>query len=501
MNIYATDQIKAWDAYTMEHEPIASIDLMERAAMACAEWIIHSPHTNKAFYIFCGKGNNGGDGLVIARLLIQLNKEVDVYILEHGAPGTPEFQTNLQRLHKTTHRIHFLQTAEAFPSIKQDDIIIDALFGIGLSRPVDGLAAAIIQKINQTGNTVIAIDLPSGMYADKSSLHITKIMASETLSFQAWKPALLMEENALFSGNIHLLNIGLHSAFEKEQKTAWDMLTGDEIRKLMTPRKPFAHKGNYGHALLIAGSKGKMGAALLAAEACLRSGAGLLTVHLPRCGYEIMQTALPEAMVSTDPEVDFFSNTPDDLSFFKTIGIGPGLGKESITAKAMMDILKHYRNPMVLDADALNIIAHYGTKNVSIPVGSILTPHPGEFERLFGKTSNHFERVQLALEKAAELQSVIILKTKFTLIASPDGTAFFNPTGNPGMAKGGSGDVLTGILTGLLSRGYNSVDAAKIGVYIHGYAADLAASELGMESILARDIISRLASAFVHIQG
>ncbi len=501
MNIYASEQINEWDAYTMEHEPIASIDLMERAAMTCTDWIIHSPYANKHFHIFCGKGNNGGDGLVMARLLIQMNKEVDVYILEHGAPGTPEFQTNLHRLHKTTHRIHFLQSADAFPSIEKEDIIVDALFGIGLSRPADGLAADLIQKINQTGNVVVSIDLPSGMYADQTSIHITKIIASETLSFQAWKPALLMEENASFSGNIHLLNIGLRPAFENEQKTAWNMLTGEEVKKIMIPRKPFSHKGNYGHALLIAGSKGKMGAPLLAAEACLRCGAGLLTVHLPACGYEIMQTALPEAMVSTDAEEDIFSKAPDDLSIFKTIGIGPGLGKETITAEALMHILNHYRNPMVIDADALNIIAQYGVKNASIPPGSILTPHPGEFVRLFGASSNHFQRVALALQKAAELQSVIILKTKFTLIACPDGSAFFNPTGNPGMAKGGSGDVLTGILTGLLSRGYDPVDAAKIGVFIHGYAGDLAVADMGMESVLARDIISRLASAFVDIQG
>jgi hydroxyethylthiazole kinase-like uncharacterized protein yjeF len=501
MNIYTSDQIKAWDAYTIEHEPIASIDLMERAAMACTDWIIHSSCVNKSFHVFCGKGNNGGDGLAIARLLIQQNKEVDVYILEHGAPGTPEFQINLQRLHKSTHRIHFLQTADAFPILKEDDVIIDALFGIGLSCPVEGLAAALIYKINQTGNRVIAIDLPSGMYADKSALDIPKIIASDTLSFQSWKPALIMEENASFTGSIHLLNIGLHPAFENGQRTSWNMLTGEEIRKLMIPRKPFSHKGNYGHVLLIAGSKGKSGAALLAAEACLRSGAGLLTVHLPASGYEIMQTALPEAMVSTDVKEDIFSKAPDNLSIYKTIGIGPGLGKEPITAEAMMNVLKHFRNPMVIDADALNIMAQYGIKNISVPPGSILTPHPGEFERLLGKSTNHFERVKLALENAAELQSVIILKTKFTLIACPDGNAYFNPTGNPGMAKAGSGDVLTGILTGLLSRGYDPVDAAKIGVYIHGYAGDLAVADMGMESVLARDLISRLAPTFVEMHG
>jgi NAD(P)H-hydrate epimerase len=500
MHIYAAEQIKKWDAFTIAHEPITAVDLMERAAMSGIEWILRSSYADRPFHIFCGKGNNGGDGLAMARLLLQLNKTVDVYILEHGAPGTPEFQTNLQRLHKTTHRIHFLQSAATFPAIQKDDVIIDALFGIGLSRPVEGLAAALIDFINQTGNPVIAIDIPSGMYADKTSIGIPVIKATETLSFQSWKPAQIMEENAVNTGHVHLLPIGLHPAFEKDQKTAWNMLTGDELRQLMTPRTPYSHKGNYGHALLIAGSKGKIGAALLAAEACLRSGAGLLTVHLPGCGYEIMQTALPEAMVSIDTAENMITQMPEDLALYKTIGIGPGLGKETATAEALVSLLRHYSNPMVIDADALNLIAQYGLKNIAIPKGSVLTPHPGEFERLFGKTANHFERVRLALTKAAELQCTIVLKTRFTLIASPDGNAYFNPTGNPGMAKGGSGDVLTGILTGLICRGYPPLEAAKLGVYLHGYAGDLAVADMGMESVLARDLISRLAISFREMQ-
>jgi NAD(P)H-hydrate epimerase len=499
MNIFSSDLIRLWDDYTITHEPIESVDLMERAGNACVEWIVRSSYERKAFHVFCGKGNNGGDGLVIARLLLQLRKEVDIYILEHGAPGTPAFQTNLQRLHKCTHRIHFIQAADAFPKIENNDVIIDALFGIGLSRPVEGLAAVLIAQINQSGNTIISIDIPSGMYADQSSVGIPKIMAHDTLSFQAWKPAFLMEENGDFTGNIHILNIGLHPAFENEHISKWNLLTGEELKKLLLPRKSFSHKGNYGHALLIAGSKGKMGAAVLAAEACLRSGAGLLTVHMPECGYTTMQTSLPEAMVSCDAHHHFISSLPHDLSIYQTIGIGPGIGTAPETATAVQQLFRSNTKPLVLDADALNIIAQRKISNLAIPPGSILTPHPGEFERLFGKTSDHFERVARALQKAAALQVVIILKTKYTLIACPDGKAYFNPTGNAAMAKGGSGDVLTGVLTGLLCRGYDSVTAAKIGVYIHGYAGDLAAASLGMESVLARDIIGQLAPVFVEL--
>ena len=499
MNIYTGKQIKSWDAYTMAHEPISSVDLMERAATACVEWIVRASYDNKPFHIFCGKGNNGGDGLVMARLLIQLQKEVEVYVLEHGAPGTPEFQINLQRLHKHTHRIHFLQNMEAFPVMKMEDVIIDALFGIGLSRPVDAFAAQLIERINQSGNRVISIDIPSGMYADQSSVSIPKIMAHDTISLQAWKPAFLMEENEAYTGNIHIVPIGLHPAFEKAQTATWNLLTGDEVKKMLLPRKPFSHKGDYGHALIIAGAKGKMGAAVLSAEACLRSGAGLLTTHIPECGYTIMQMSVPEAMVSPDAHEQYFSSPPLNLSAFKTIGIGPGIGTSVATSAALLQVMSHYNKPMVLDADALNIIAQQDISNVHIPAGSILTPHPGEFERLFGQTSNHFNRVALALNSAAALKSVIILKTKYTLIACPDGIAFFNPTGNPAMAKGGSGDVLTGMLTGLLSRGYDAVTAAKIGVYIHGYVGDLAAANLGMESVLARDMIAYLPAAFVDL--
>ena len=498
MKIFSADQIKAWDAYTIEHEPVASIDLMERAATVCAAWIIKT-YPKAVFRIFCGKGNNGGDGLAIARLLLQQHLSVFVYIYETGATGSPDFQENLHRLHSVTHEIHFLQHEEAFPFIDPDDVVIDALFGIGLQRPLEGLAAQLVTYLNNRASNIISIDLPSGLYADKCSLGNAVINARHTLTFEGWKIAFLMEENAAYCGNIQLLPIGLHPNFLEKTDTRFQMLTGTFCKSSLRRRAPFSHKGNYGHALMIAGSKGKIGAAVLAGTACMRSGVGLLTMHLPACGSTVIHTILPEAMLSEDQQEDIFSTLPDDLLKFNAIGIGPGIGTASATSEALQELLKAYPRPVVLDADALNILAQTGMTEMHLPAGSILTPHPKEFERLCGKASNHFERMELALQKAKEWNVIIILKTKFTLIACPDGKAWFNPTGNPGMAKAGSGDVLTGILTGLLARGYEPVIAAQLGVYWHGYAGDLAAAAWHEEAMKAGDIIQSLPAAFQAI--
>jgi NAD(P)H-hydrate epimerase len=287
--------------------------------------------------------------------------------------------------------------------------------------------------------------------------------------------------------------------FRENTDTRFQMITGEYCKNKMKKRNPFSHKGNYGHALIVAGSKGKIGAAVLAGTACIRSGVGLLTLHLPACGVSVLHATLPEAMVSEDIQDDFFSMLPADLSKFNVIGIGPGIGTAPQTAEALKNLLSTYHRPVVMDADALNILAQIGMENIQLPTGSILTPHPGEFERLCGKTAEHFERMELALQKAREWNCVMVLKSKFTLIACPDGKAWFNPTGNPGMAKAGSGDVLAGMLTALLARGYDSVTAAQLGVYLHGYAGDLAAVALHEESMKAGDIIQSLPAAFQAI--
>lgn len=501
MKILSAEEIRLWDQYTIQNEPISSIDLMERAAIACVEWLLKKYPDAPSFGIFCGKGNNGGDGLAIARLLMEKGFSVTIHILEFGHKGTEDFQTNLARLHQFPNAdIHFVQSAQNFHHFPPGQIVIDALFGSGLNRGIEGVTTQLVEHINASGCEIISVDIPSGLFTDHSSKGNLSVQANHTLSFQCLKPAFLFPENDKATGEIQILDIGLHHDFYKSLNSRFELLDDTIIHSIHKPRNRFAHKGHYGHALLVAGSYGKIGAAVLSAKACLRSGAGLLTCHIPSCGYSILQTAVPEAMVMTDFNSSFNTKLEDDLMKYEGIGVGPGIGTASETKMMLREIFDTYRNPVVLDADALNIIASQKDLLNLVPVGSILTPHPKEFERLFGEAANDFDRVRLALEKAKELSSIIILKGHHTFIATPDGRGFFNSTGNPGMATPGSGDVLTGILTGLLAQGYSSSETAVLGVYLHGLAGDLAAKELSMEALLAGDIINFLGNAFRFLQ-
>lgn len=497
MKILSAEEIRLWDQYTIEHEPISSIDLMERAAAKCVDWLIHQYPEASSFAVFCGKGNNGGDGLAIARMLMEKGYRVTTHILEFGHLGTADFQTNLARLHKMAgHDIHFIQSEQNFHPFPVGQIIIDALFGSGLNRSIEGVTAKLIDHINNADREIISVDIPSGLFVDHSSKGAVTIFATHTLSFQCYKPAFLFAENEKAVGEIHILDIGLHSGFYQSVFSRFELTDDSTIHSIYKPRRRFSHKGDFGHALLVAGSYGKIGAAVLAAKACMRSGAGLLTCHIPKCGYDILQTSVPEAMVLTDFNSSFNTKIEDDLTKYESIGIGPGIGTASETKMLLREIFDSYRSPVILDADALNIISSQKDLLKLVPAGSILTPHPKEFERLFGETPNEFDRVLLALQKARETNCIIVLKGHHTFIATTDGRGFFNSTGNSGMATAGSGDVLTGILTGLLAQGYSSVEAAILGVYLHGLAGDLAAKQLSLEALVAGDIINNLGAAF-----
>lgn len=500
MKILSAEQVRQWDQYIINNEPILSIDLMERAAATCKNWLLENFPDVPGFTIFCGKGNNGGDGLAIARILLEQQYKVTIYILEFGRKGTEDFQTNLARLHQLPEAdIHFIQSTENFHPVSKDEIIIDALFGSELNRKLEGVAEKLVEHINNTGCQIISIDIPSGLFTDHSSKGNAAIKATYTLTFQCYKAAFFVAENEAAIGTIQLLNIGLQQKFFTTIANKFELVDIATIDSIYKTRKQFSHKGTFGHALMIAGSYGKMGAAILAAKACLRSGVGLLTCHIPQCGYEILQIAVPESMVETDTNENYNTVIEKDLSKYKAIGIGPGIGIETETIKMMRELFNSTQHPIVIDADALNILSAQKELLTSIPSLSILTPHPKEFERLFGASNNDFERIELAIQKAAQLNCVIILKGHHTFIATATGKSFFNSTGNAGMATGGSGDVLTGILTGLLAQGYNSADAAILGVYLHGLAGDLAAKELSMEAMLAGDIVEYIGKAFLTI--
>ncbi|MFN9861932.1 MAG: NAD(P)H-hydrate dehydratase [Bacteroidota bacterium] len=489
--ILSATQIKELDRYTIDHEPIASIDLMERASRAFFDWFCLKFLPPQKIAVVCGTGNNGGDGFAIARMLAEVGYNVNVFVVQGEMPKSLDFQKNLARLDSKISKTEIRQSSELV--LAAFDVVIDTIFGSGLSRPPSGLYAEVIERINNSQANVVAVDIPSGLMMDSHSKGAI-VQADYTVSFQLPKLAFLMPENAKYVGEWITVDIKLSTSFIKQAECKHFLVDRKAAAKILKPRKKFSHKGSYGHALLVAGSLGKMGAAVLGAKAVMRSGAGLLTVLSPKCGYDILQTAVPEAMVEIGGS-DFLEYVPDVWSY-QSIGIGPGIGKQDKTKEALEFILRSYQKPMVLDADALNILSENPQMLERVPPGSILTPHPKEFERLVGAWSDDFARLEKQKQLAKQVNSVIVLRGAFSSIASPDGNVYFNPTGNPGMATGGSGDVLTGILTGLLAQGYDPLDAAILGVYLHGLAGDLAAYELGMDSVVASDLVQYLPGAF-----
>ncbi len=493
MKILSAAQIKELDAYTIQHEPVASIDLMERACRAFTSWFVEQYDATHRVGIICGTGNNGGDGLGIARMLHDWNYPVKVWMVRGGVNETSDFQTNLQRLDPKIQVVEI--TSDPKPELFEDrTILIDAIFGAGLSRPVDGIYEELIDCLNSSKAIRIAVDIPSGMFADKHS-EGEIFRAHHTVSFQLPKLSFIMPENNLFTGAWHLVDIGLSNKGLQEIQSPYYLTTLKTIRKIWKPRSRFDHKGKFGHALLIAGSKGKMGACILSAKAALRSGVGLLTVQVPQSGNPIIQAVVPEAMALIDSSDDYFSEQKSE-DHFTTIGIGPGLGQHADTKHALAQLFEKFNKPMVIDADALNLLSAHAELQHLIPAGSILTPHPKEFERLVGAWTNDFERLVKLQRFSKKITSVVVLKGAYTTIACPSGNVYFNPTGNPGMATGGSGDVLTGILTGLLAQGYSAEETSLLGTYVHGLAGDLAAREKGMTSLIAGDLIDFLPMAF-----
>ena len=490
LKILNTSQIKSLDEYTIKHEPIASIDLMERACHAFVSWFNLHFDSSKKVGVVCGTGNNGGDGLGIARLLKEWGFTVNVWIVRGSVPESADFKINLQRLKAEVFEIKTETEQELFTG---QDILIDAIFGSGLSRPPEGIYAHTIRCMNQAKAIRVAIDIPSGLMVDRPS-DGEIVHAHQTVTFQLPKLSFLFPKSESFVGEWHIVNIGLNESFIQQAENTYFLLEQHDIKSMLHERNKFSHKGNFGHALLIAGSYGKMGAAVLSARAAMRSGLGLLTVHVPKRCYEIIQTSVPEAMASVDASDEWFSSIPA-INNYSSIGVGPGIGQENQTVQALKELLKNVSKPVVLDADALNIIGANKELQGYIPKGSILTPHPREFERIVGSWSNDFERLKKQLELSRKTNCIVLLKGANTSICTPEGKVYFNNTGNPGMATGGSGDVLTGLVTGLLAQGYTSEESAFLGVWIHGLAGDRAAIE-GQDTLIASDIIDHLPEAF-----
>lgn len=499
MKIFTSRQIKEWDQYTIENEPVKSIDLMERAAEAVAGEICRRWVPMRAV-VFAGPGNNGGDALAVARLLAERKFKVSVYLFNIHNNLSPGCSINLKRLTDAGKQEEFVEVKVDFdpPVLDGDTLVIDGLFGIGTDKPLAGGFASLARYINQSGAPVVSIDLPSGLMPEDNSNNVRAniVKATLTLTLQQPKLSMLFADNQACLGEVKVLDIRLDKTFIEKKESRFSLVDETLLRSWLQRRDPFAHKGDMGHALLIAGSYGMAGAAVLAARACMRSGVGKLSVHTPKANSTVMQMGVPEAVLQIDVNEHKFTEAVD-TSKFSAMGIGPGLGTDEATALSLIAQLRRATCPIVIDADALNILASHRTWLQQLPKDCILTPHPKEMERLLGSSAHDCcELLNRASEMASRQQIYILLKGHRSALCLPSGHVVFNTTGNAGMATAGSGDVLTGVITGLLARGYQPHRACILGMYLHGLAGDLAERNVGMESLVASDIVTWLPSAF-----
>lgn len=499
MKIFSTKQIAAIDQFTIQNEPIEDIDLMERASLQIVNWLIHHISNEKKLVVFAGPGNNGGDAMAVARMMADHDYLCEIHLMNFGKKlkGSPAI--NWERLKEQAKvSLSTIESVADIPEISANTVVLDGLFGSGLSRKLEGLPLEIAKKINASDAEVVAIDIPSGLFGEDNSDNTLDdvVHADYTLTLQFPKLSFFFPEHDELLGKWEVLPIGLHPQAIGETGTSYHFLSELDVREKLIPRTKFSHKGTYGHALLIAGSYGKMGACVLASKACLRSGVGLLTTHIPRTAYEIIQTSIPEAMCCIDPSDLMFTEFPK-LDQFSAVGVGPGLGVKPNSRRALNQLLEAKPNKLVLDADALNILSMHPEWLELLPENTVLTPHPKEFERLAGETPDSYSRLQKQLQFSEKYHVIVVLKGAHTCVTTPEGEVFFNTSGNPGMATAGSGDTLTGVILGMLAQQYTPLDAALISVYVHGFAGDLAVKEVGEISLIAGDLIQSLGKAFL----
>ena len=498
MKILNAQQMKGADQATIKKEPISSIDLMERAAYRCFKYLEERIYEDKVIHVFCGMGNNGGDGLAITRFLFLEEYQVQTYIVHFSDNMSEDFVTNYKRAQELNIFPKSIHSEDDFPEIKKGDVVIDAIFGMGLSKAPFGFTKKLIKHINKADATTYSIDVPSGLFIDKPVEDSNAVVKStRTLTFQTPKLALLLPDNEAYLQGFDLVDIGLNKEFIEAVDTNYFYVKNRDIRKIYKERSTYSHKGTFGHSLLIGGSFGKIGACVLAAKAAMKVGSGLVTAYVPKCGYTILQIAIPEVMVEVDAEdsLDFFNFevVPD------VIGLGMGMGTSDKTAKALGKFLESNKIPLVIDADGLNIIAKNKDYLNFLPKNTILTPHPKELERLIGGWKNDYEKLDKIKKFSKKNQCIVVVKGAHTVVVQNE-KCFFNSTGNPALATAGTGDVLTGMITGLLAQKYTPLEAAIFGVFLHGRTADYA--ELlnnNHESFMASDIFYYLTDAYNSI--
>lgn len=504
MKIFTSAQMHDLDNYTIAHEPIKSIDLMERAARRMTEEFESLVGKECDVVVFAGPGNNGGDALAMARMLADDGYGVTVYLFNIKGHLSDDCAANKKRLAENKRLKAFIEITQEFdpPKLDKSTVVIDGLFGSGINKALTGGYAILVKYINASPCRVVSIDIPSGLMPEDNSSNVRAhiVRAAMTFTLQRPKLSFYFPENQVFLGNLHTIDIGISKDGMAETEAEYELLEEHFVKSLLKPRNPYAHKGTMGNGLIVAGKYGMAGAAILATKACLRTGVGKVTIHTTRKNNDILQMSVPEAIMSRDKDETKFSE-PIDTEDFDAMGIGPGLGQDEITAVALIAQLRRTQCPIVVDADALNILGSHRAWLQQLPKGVILTPHPKEFERLAGHCMDTYEQLDKARSLAGRMDIYIILKGHHTAICTPSGKIFLNSTGNAGMATAGSGDVLTGIITSFLAQGYKREEACLLGVYLHGLAGDIAADKLGEESLIASDIIESISKAFKIIKS
>lgn len=499
MKLFNAQQIYAADKSTIANQQIKSDELMERAAVQLFNWLhLRLQGASVKIHLFCGIGNNGGDGVALARHLQDHGYNIGVFVVNYSKTRSKDFLINLERLKERKVWPVFLEEGSTFPEVGRDDIIVDAIFGIGLNRPPAPWVVDLMRHLHKSEALVLSVDIPSGLYMnDVPKNEDAVVKANYVLSFQAPKLVFFLPETGIYMEHWEVLDIGLDQNFLSQLETEYRLIGKNEVLSHYLPREKFAHKGTYGHSLIIGGSYGKIGAVVLSAKAALHSGSGLVTAYVPECGYTIMQTALPEAMVVVDADEKNISHIDFDLSP-KVIGLGVGLGKEATTVKALSDFLSKNKTPLVIDADALNILSENQMLLEKLSSKTVLTPHPKELERLIGKWENDFDKLKKTKEFSKKYDCIVIIKGAHTITLYGE-KGYVNTTGNPGMATAGSGDVLTGIITGLIAQGYGPLEAAIFGVYLHGKAGDLTVGDTGYQALTATGIVEGIGAAYLDL--
>ncbi|MFX0557735.1 NAD(P)H-hydrate dehydratase [Maribacter sp. CXY002] len=498
MKIFSAKQIYAADKITIKRQQITSDELMERAAVQIFNWLhLRLQGAPVKIHLLCGIGNNGGDGLALARHLTEHGYDIAVYIVNYSDKRSQDFLINLDRLKDRKVWPIFLDSASDLPIIANEDIIVDAIFGIGLNRTPDDWVKKLITHINTSEAFILSVDIPSGLFTDKvPDDKVAVVQSNYVLSFQTPKLIFFLPETGGYAEHWEVLDIGLDRQFLLETETNFELIGKNEVLAMYMPRAKYSHKGTFGHALIIGGSYGKIGAVNLASRAALKSGAGLVTAYIPKCGYESMQSSIPEVMVLTS-EQNVIANIQFDIEP-NVLGVGMGMGAQIETLSALTNLLENNKLPMVIDADGLNMLSSEKELLARLPKTCVLTPHPKELARLIGSWKDDFDKLRKVKQFSSKYDCIVVIKGAHTITVYKE-KGYVNTTGNPGMATAGSGDVLAGMITGLIAQGYSALTAAIFGVYLHGKSGDIEIEKHGFQALLASDIVNGIGAAYLDL--